>query len=204
MTSAAQPGTQSSMPWQTIVFGGAVLGVITTIGVVVFALLTRMLDGMAESVVQAILVLAGGIVFSIFPALRTRATDVDTIAWAAMVGLMGALAFTVLDTAILRPLDLYHWSWDAIGGGSGFWYIPVWWMGSALIAWLGAWVIAVASRTGAPNLASVAGQTAGAAVLLTAILTITGLVPFGAAAVALAFVIGLVLQIPLTSMMHRG
>jgi hypothetical protein len=192
------------MQWQTIVFGGAILGLVTTIGVVIFALVTRALEGTAESVVQMILVLAGGIVFSVFPALRVRPTDVDSIAWSAMLGLMGALVFTVLDTAILRPLNLYHWRWDAIGGGSGFWYVPVWWMGSALIAWLGAWSFANASRNGEPNLPSLIGQAAGVAILLTAILTVTGLVPFGAPGVALAFTIGLVFMVPLTSMMHRG
>lgn len=203
MTSAAQPDTQSTMQWRTIVFGGAVLGLLTTIGVVVFAVSTRSLEGIAESVVQMILVLAGGIVFSFFPALRVKPRDVDTIAWTAMLGLMGALVFTVLDTAILRPLDLYHWSWDAIGGGSGFWYVPVWWMGSALLAWWGGWVVAAGSRTGPPNFPVIGAQAVAIAVVLAGILMIAGLVPFGAAGLALAFTVGLVVQVALSVVMNR-
>lgn len=204
MTSAAQPDTQSSVQWQTIVFGGAILGLLTTIGVVVFALLTRALEGTAESVAQMILVLVGGVMVGFFPAMRVKPRDVDSIAWTAMLGLMGALAFTVLDTAILRPLDLYHWSWDAIGGGSGFWYIPVWWMGSAVVAWFGAWAVASGSRDGVPNLTVIAGRVVAIAVVLAAILMATGLVPFGAPGLALAFTLGLVVHVALNSVMNRG
>jgi hypothetical protein len=130
----------------TIVGGGAVLGVLTAVGVAVFALISRPLAGTAEVVVQSALILAGAAVFCYFPAARVRPTNVDGIAWAALLGLVGALVFTVTDAMLLRPLGVYHWTWDAIGGGSGFWYIPVWWMGAATLAWLGSWVAATVSR----------------------------------------------------------
>ncbi|HET7039265.1 MAG TPA: hypothetical protein VFH97_05215, partial [Gemmatimonadales bacterium] len=121
MTAVAEPVVDRA-DVRTVLTGGILLGVLTTIGVVAFALLSRALSGATEDVVRAVLILAGGIAFSYLPAVWIRPRTVDGIAWAALVGLLGALAFTVLDTAILRPLNLYHWTWDAIGGGSGFWY----------------------------------------------------------------------------------
>jgi hypothetical protein len=130
----------------TIVGGGAILGVLTAVGVTAFALTSRAVAGTTEVVVQSAFVLVGAAVFCYFPVRWVRPTSVDGIAWAALLGLMGALFFTAIDTILLRPLDIYHWTWDAIGGGSGFWYIPVWWMGSATLAWLGAWIASVAGE----------------------------------------------------------
>src|SRR3990172_1794464 len=140
MTSLAAPAVTSRTDVRTIVGGGIKLGIATAIGVVAFASLSRTLAGRAEVVVQSLLILAGGTVFSYAPSYWVRPRGVDAIAWAALMGLLGSVAFTIVDTVVLRPVDLYHWTWDAIGGGSGFWYVPVWWMGSCFLAWLGAWV----------------------------------------------------------------
>jgi hypothetical protein len=177
---------------RTIVGGGIKLGLITAVGVAAFALLSRGMTGTTETLVQSALVLAGGLVFSYYPALQVHPRTADSIAWAALVGLLGALAFTVIDTAVLRPLDLYHWTWDEIGGGSGFWYIPVWWMGAALLAWLGSWVVAEhAARGATPSPGVIAAWSLGLALVVAALLMGTGLAPFTTAAVALAFVLGL-------------
>lgn len=183
---------------RTIVGGGVALGALTTVGVTVFALLSRVLTGTPEVLTQAVLVIAGGAVFSYLPSVWVRPRGADAIAWASMLGLLGAVTFTVFDTAILRPLDLYHWTWDAIGGGSGFWYVPVWWMGSAFLAWLGGMV---AARTGTPLAASL--YTAGLAVVLLAIIAAVGIAPFHAAVAALAFAIALILHVPLATVLSR-
>lgn len=196
--TAAVSATTEQYDVRTIVGGGMQLGIVTTIGVAVFALLSRALSGTSETLVQSGLVLLGGIVFSYFPSVRVRPRSADAIAWASLLGLLGALTFTVLDTAILRPLDLYHWTWDEIGGGSGFWYIPVWWMGSAFLAWLGGMVSA---RTGNPG--GAAPVTAGLAVLLFVIMTVVGIAPFHAAVAALAFTLGLILHVPLAAVLAR-
>ena len=199
MTAAVHPTTDRSEV-RTILLGGIRLGVLTTVGVVVFALLARALSGPVEVVVQAILLLLGGVVFSYVPSLSTRPRTMDGIAWAAMVGLLGALVFTVLDTAILRPAHLYHWTWDRIGGGSGFWYVPVWWMGSAVLAWLGAWNVAIAGRGDREPAPLVLGLlTAGLAVVLFGLGVAVRLLPFHAAAVALAFAVALVLHVALAA-----
>ncbi|HEX9582527.1 MAG TPA: hypothetical protein VF970_15595 [Gemmatimonadales bacterium] len=195
MTSAAEPSVADRSDVRTIVGGGAKLGGVAVVGVVLFALLSRVISGSVEVIVQSVLVLLGGVVFAYVPAFWVRPRGVDGIGWTAMLGLMGALFFTVVDTAVLRPLKLYHWTWDQIGGGSGFWYIPVWWMGSAFLAWLGGWVWA---RAGGANIAPRAGQTAGVGVVLFAIIVLTGILPFHAGTAALAVTLGLIATVPLT------
>lgn len=195
MTSVAQVSDIERNDVKTIVFGGFKLGIVTSVGVVVFALLSRSMAGLAETVMQSVLILAGGIVVSFVPALWVRTRTMDGVGWAAMLGLMGALFFTVVDTAILRPIDLYHWTWDEIGGGSGFWYIPVWWMGSAFLATLGALIVRSAND-GEEN-APVAPLLVRPLILgtvLFAALTIGGIFPATSAVVALAFAGGMFLD----------
>jgi hypothetical protein len=202
MTSAAEAAGTVRSDVRTIVGGGVKLGAMTAVGVVAFALLSRALEGAAETVAQSILIVAGGIVFSYFAAFTVRPRDVDSIAWASLVGLLGALTFTVIDTAVLRPFGVYHWTWDQIGGGSGFWYIPVWWMGSAFLAWLGAWGFSIAERSGRTSTSALVTQTLIISALLFALLGFV-IGPFSAAMMALCFTLALVIQLPLTSVLSR-
>lgn len=203
MTAAVQPAADRSEV-RTIVLGGVQLGLLTTIGVAAFALLSRAVTGSTEVVVQSVLLVLGGVAFSYVPSLGVRPRTVDGIAWATLVGLLGALVFTVLDTAILRPLDLYHWTWDAIGGGSGFWYVPVWWMGSALLAWLGALTVATVARGGREPAPLLIGLlTGGLAIVLFGLGVAVQLLPFHAAAMALAFAVALVLHVALAALLAR-
>ena len=198
MTSMVEPAAEPRNDTRTIVSGGVKLGIATVIGVVVFALVSRALAGRAAAVVQSVLVLIGGAVFAYAPAHWVRPRGVDAIAHAALVGLLGSVVFTVVDTAVLRPAHLYPWTWDAIGGGSGFWYIPVWWMGSCFLAWLGGWVYSIrAARNG--SAVSAAAQTVGIALVLLAVAVGTRLAPFHAAVAALAFSAGLVVHVPLVA-----
>ena len=203
MTTTASATSVSQSDWRSIVRSSVIVGVVTAVGVVVFALLSRALSGTVETFVQSVLVVAGGAVFAYLPSVLLRPKDADTIAWVAMIGLLGALVFTIIDTIVLRPLDLYHWTWDAIGGGSGFWYIPVWWMGSAFLAWLGAWVIAITAGDGEPNVLLAAAQTIGLGIVIGLILMVTGVLPVHSAGFALAFTLGLVLHVPLSGVMRK-
>jgi hypothetical protein len=189
---------------RTIVGSGVKLGVITALAVAVFALASRALAGTAETAVQFLLVFVGGALASYLPAVWVRPRSADAIAWAALVGLLGALVFTVLDTVLLRPLGFYHWTWDAIGGGSGFWYVPVWWMGAAVLAWLGSWIAALGfGARAAPNILAASGVTAVLAVVVFAILAVTRLAPVHPAVLALAWAIALVLHVPLAAVLVR-
>ena len=206
MTSAAQPASLVQSDWRSIVRSGAIMGVVTAVGVAAFAFLSRALSGAPETLVQSVLVVLGGAVFAYLPSVLLRPSDVDTIAWTAMIGLLGALMFTVIDTVLLRPIDLYHWTWDALGGGSGFWYITVWLMGSAFLAWLGAWMVAKTSRggDGEPSVLAVAAQTVGIGVGISLILMVTGVLPVHSAGFALGFTLGLILHVPLSGVMRKG
>jgi hypothetical protein len=155
-------------------------------------------------VVQSVLLLGGGALVSYLPASWVRPRDPDSIAWAGVVGLLGSLVFTVVDTIVLRPLGVYHWTWDAIGGGSGFWYIPVWWMAATVLAWLGSWVAATSFTVrDAASVMAMAGQTVMLSVIMFAILTLTQVAPVHPAVMALAFALGLVVHVALAAALRR-
>lgn len=203
MTSAVEPLVERA-DVRTIVGGGVVLGVLTALGVAVFSLGARALSGTAEVVVESAVVLVGGAIAGYLPAHWVRPRHVDGIAWAALIGLVGSLAFTVLDAVLLRPVGLYHWTWDAIGGGSGFWYIPVWWMGSATLAWLGAWVCSVLARGGRePRAIGVAAQFVPIALLVFAGLVALTPLPAAGAVMALAVPIALVFHLVVAALTVR-
>ena len=203
MTSVAEPLAEKA-DVRTIVGGGVVLGALTALGVAVFSLASRALEGTAEVVVQSVVVLIGGAVASYLPAHLVRPRHVDGIAWAALVGLLGSLAFTAVDAAVLRPAGVYHWTWDAVGGGSGFWYVPVWWMGSATFAWLGAWIVAVLARGGrTPKIPVASALTIAIAVAMSALLAGLTALPASTAVVAMAFAMALVLHLVLAAVAVR-
>ncbi len=203
MTAAAQLVAAERSDPRAIVGGGVILGLITAIGVVIFALASRPLEGMVETVVQISLVVVGGAVFAYFPSMRIQPRSVDSVAWAALTGLMGALFFTVIDTAVLRPLDVYYWTWDELGSGSGWWYVPVWWMGSAALAWLGAWVTANTANGGPVSIPPIAAQSAVISVVVFAILVVTSISPLHAGTMALAVALALVIHVAVTSFKNR-
>jgi hypothetical protein len=189
---------------RTILGNGIALGILTALGVTVFSLLSRALSGTGEVIVQSLIVLAGGAIATYFPARAVRPHGVEAIGWAGFIGVIGAWTFTVLDIVVLRPLGLYSWRWDAIGGGSGWWYIPVWWMAQATLACLGGMIYV--SRVGDRDEANPAGlavQAIGLAIVVLAITSLTRVTPFTAAAAALAFGIAVVVQVPMTAALSR-
>jgi hypothetical protein len=102
-------------------------------------------------------------------------------------------------------VNLYHWTWDAIGGGSGFWYHPVWWMGSAFLSGLGALRISYGSA-GEEN-ASVAALLPRLGVVtavLFAVIVGTGLFPPTSAVVALSFSVGLLVDAMISAVRSGG
>jgi hypothetical protein len=203
MTTADQSADTIQSSVCIIVGGGVKLGLMTSVGVVAFALVSRVTDGAAELILQSVFVLAGGALFSYLAAAWVKPRDVDSFACTSLTGLLGALTFTVIDTVILRPLNVYHWSWDQIGGGSGFWYIPVWWMGATVLAWLGAWIYSAESRSGSVNLSAVVAKTVIGSVVLFVIVGILRVGPFSAAMMALCFCLALAGQVVLASVLNR-
>ena len=172
------------------------MGAATAVGVVLFALLSRAMSGTAEVFVQSLIVLLGGALVTYWPAAIVRPREVDTIGWTSLLAVVGAVVFTIVDIVILRPVHLYHWTWDAIGGGSGFWYIPIWWMGATFLAGVGATAYAYRPRSGrALPPAELAGQTVAIAVVLFGLVGATGIFPFHASVAALSYAIALVVRV---------
>jgi hypothetical protein len=133
-----------------VVVRAAILGVIQTLLVFLFALTSRVLEGPPELVVRAVIVLAGIAATTLLPGIWTRARTIEGIAGAAGIGLGATFVFLLLDVAILQPLGTYTNRWLEIGGGSNWWYHPVWWMVGTFLPWMGAFAMAnQAARRGA-------------------------------------------------------
>jgi hypothetical protein len=149
MTSTAVPGTDRS-EFRNVLAGGTVVGVITGVSVVAFIALTRILPGgTMRSILESVLVLVAGVLVSLLPGQRVAARGVEGVAGAAAVGLWGTVVFMAIDIIVLRPFKAYPWTWDAIGGGSTWWYLPIWWMLGTFLAWMGGlWTAARSARDG--------------------------------------------------------
>src|SRR5213080_1290203 len=153
MSVTAAPVVSDRSDFRTVTVGGAQLGVATAVAVVAFLATSRLVPitaGLREGV-EALIVLAAGLAVAFLPAQRTGARGVDGIAGAAAVGLVGTVVFSAIDIVLLRPFKAYPWTWDAIGGGSTWWYLPVWWMLGTFAAWMGAIVTARAATPDVPS-----------------------------------------------------
>ena len=204
MSTTASPYALERRDLRTILTGGAVMGAVTIVGVVLFALISRVISGRFEVMFQSLVVLIGGALATFLPANAIRPRTVDGIGWTALTGFLGAVVFTVADLVVLRPLSLYSWTWDAIGGGSGWWYIPVWWMGATFLAWMGGLVYGSRARaTTDVNVPALGLQAAGLAVVIFGVLAATGLAPFHAAIAALAFGVSAIIQVPVAALLNR-
>jgi hypothetical protein len=183
MSATAAPAQSDRSDFRTVTVGGAKLGVITAFAVVVFLAASRVVpSGVLRSGVEALIVLAAGVAVSFLPAQWTAARQVEGIAGAAAIGLVGTVAFMAIDIVLLRPFQAYPWTWDAIGGGSSWWYLPVWWMLGTFLAWMGA--IVTARQGGGGSLAGRALPAVVVTLLAVAVARLAGL------AVALPFAAG--------------
>ena len=118
------------------------LGIIQAILVLAFSLVSRFLDGSLETVLEALIILIGLTATSALPGLWTKARHTEGIAGAAGIGFGATVVFMIADVAILQWTGTYTNRWLEIGGGSNWWYHPVWWMAGTFLAWMGATVLA--------------------------------------------------------------
>lgn len=129
------------------------LGILESVAVLVIGSVSKYLDGVAETALLAVLVTAAVAAVAFLPGLWTRATTIEGIAGAAGIGLAATVVFMVFDVALFQPFGLYTNRWLAIGGGSNWWYHPIWWMVGTYLPWLGAWILATqAAKGGQPSL----------------------------------------------------
>jgi hypothetical protein len=177
MTSTAELKGEYDLTRVPMIVQGAVkLGLLESILVLFFSLASRFLTGVPELIVEGVIVLAGVAIVSLLPGLWTRARTIEGIAGAAGIGLAATGVFLLVDVALLQNIGTYSHRWYEIGGGSNWWYHPVWWMVGTFLPWMGAWILA--------------NQTVkdGRPAPLVGFLTAAGAaVAFGAAAVLLRF-----------------
>lgn len=143
MTSAVQTQASSDVTHlRHVLRQAALLGVFQAACVLAFSLVSRVLDGAPELVLRSLIVLAGATATTLLPGIWTRARTIEGIAGAAGIGLGAAVTFLVVDVILLQPLGTWTNRWLEIGGGSNWWYHPVWWMAGTWLAWMGAWSLA--------------------------------------------------------------
>src|SRR5438876_12397997 len=176
MSATAATPAQDRSDFRTVTLGGALVGLVTGVAVVLVVAASRNLAGDAvRGGVEALVVLAAGVVVAFFPAWWTAARGTEGIAGAAAVGLVGTVVFSAIDIVLLRPFKAYPWTGDAIGGGSSWWYLPFWWMLGTFLAWMGGIVTAAQAARGEATLLRTAGPAVVGAVLLVIVARLAGL-----------------------------
>jgi hypothetical protein len=153
MTSAVDPiAGADHTELRHILTRAVALGVLQSILVAAFGVVSRALDGPVELGLEAVILVIGVAVTIALPGTWTRARSIEGIAGAAGIGLAATVVFLIIDVALFQPLGLYSNRWLEIGGGSNWWYHPVWWMVGTFMPWMGAMVLAnQAARSGAAN-----------------------------------------------------
>ncbi len=137
--TATAPATIDRSDLRHIIVSGTKTGAITVGGVALTLAVYRLLPAgsVRDAVVTAVILLAATGV-SLLPGRWVVARSAEGVAGAAGVGLWGTVAFMIVDIVVYRPIRAYPWTWDAIGGGATWWYLPIWWMLGTFLAWMGA------------------------------------------------------------------
>src|SRR5438445_2538625 len=147
MSATATATASDRSDIRTVMVGGTQIGLLTAAAVVAFLIVSRQVTAvLPQRALEALIVLATGTAVSFLPARLTQARHVEGIAGAAAIGLWGTVVFMAIDIVLLRPFKAYPWTWDAIGGGSTWWYLPIWWMLGTFLAWMGGIVTAAGSE----------------------------------------------------------
>ena len=173
MTSAVQPTAADHTELRHVLRSGTQLGVLQTALVAAFGLAQPRIDGMTELLVCGAILVVGIAATIALPGLWTRARSIEGIAGAAGIGLFATVVYLLIDVAVLQPLGVYTNRWLEIGGGSNWWYHPIWWMVGTYMPWLGAWVLANQTATsGAPNPAMLVVMTLVLSAVIMAVATV--------------------------------
>jgi hypothetical protein len=143
MTSSAELKGEYDVTRVPMIVQGAVkLGLLESILVLLFSLASRFLEGVPELIVGGVILLAGLAAVSMLPGLWTRPRTIEGIAGAAGIGLAASVVFLLVDVSLLQNIGTYSHRWHEVGGGSNWWYHPVWWMVGTFLPWMGAWILA--------------------------------------------------------------
>src|SRR5215208_72920 len=174
MTSTAQLNRDYDLTAVPAIVAGSVkLGLLESIAVLLFSLASRLLGGVVETIVCGIILVIGLAAVSMLPGLWTRPRTIEGIAGAAGIGLGATAVFLLVDVMLLQNIGTYTNRWYEIGGGSNWWYHPVWWMVGTFIPWMGAWILANQTvKNGRPSAAMGLIMAFGLAVLVGIVATL--------------------------------
>ncbi len=158
MTAGTAAATTDRSDFRHILGSGTRVGAAVGAAVIVYLLVSRRVPaGIAQALIQTAVVLAAAVTASLMPAQWTTARSTQGVAGAAAVGLWGTIVFMAIDIILFRPFKAYPWTWDAVGGGSTWWYLPIWWMLGTFSAWMGGlYTAGRAARGGSTALAALA------------------------------------------------
>jgi len=178
MTTSAAPAATDRSDFRTVMIAGAKIGALIGFAVVVFLVVTRALGpGAARAAAQTLVVLAAAAAAAFLPPFWAAPRTTEGVAGSAAIGLWGTIVFSVIDIALFRPLRAYPWTWDAVGGGSTWWYLPMWWMLGTYLAWLGGllWAQRQTRGGGEVSIGRIALPVVAGAVALAAVATLARL-----------------------------
>jgi len=175
MSATALRAESDRSDFRTVMFGGTKLGLVTAVAVVAFLAVSRNVAArVPERALETLIVLGAGTAVSFLPAQWAVARNVEGIAGGAAMGLWGTVVFMALDIVVLRPLKAYPWTWDAVGGGSSWWYLPIWWMLGTFVAWMGGMLSATRAARGPTTFAQLATPLVASAVIVTIVARLAG------------------------------
>jgi hypothetical protein len=144
---------QTDLPY--VLRAAVKLGILESAAVLVIGLVSKNLDGILETALLGALVTVAVLAVTFLPGIWTRARSIEGISGAAGIGLTATVVFLAVDVTLFQPFGLYTHRWLDIGGGSNWWYHPIFWMVGTYLPWLGAWILAnQAAGGGAPSFAS--------------------------------------------------
>lgn len=206
MTSAVATGSADHTELSHVLRSGVQLGVLQTVLIATFGLLQPRLAGSLELLVLGAILIVGIGATIALPGSWTKARTIEGIAGAAGIGLFATVVYLLADVAILQPIGVYTNRWLEIGGGSNWWYHPVWWMVGTYMPWMGAWVLAnQTAKSGTPNPLMLVGGTvvlAGVVMAAATALKFPG-ASFGLGTFAVAVLPALALLVVVTSLGAR-
>src|SRR2546428_5598323 len=129
MSASIAPTTTDRSDFRTVMVSGTKMGALTAAAVVLFLLVARWVPeaGGGRRGLEALIVLAAGVLASFLPGRWTAARRAEGIAGAAAIGLWGTIVFMAFDIVLLRPVRAHPWNWDAIGGGRCWGGPSNWW-----------------------------------------------------------------------------
>lgn len=207
MTSAVQAAPATDHTELThLLRSGVQLGVIQSVLIAAFGLIQVRVAGVIELVVCGAILVVGLAITMSLPGIWTRARSIEGIAGAAGIGLFATAVYLLIDVAVLQRIGLYTNRWLEIGGGSNWWYHPVWWMVGTFVPWMGAFVLAnQAAKNGTANPPMLVIAALVLAAVVMAVATVAGFpgASFGLGTFAVSVLPALAILVAVTAMGAR-